>query len=172
MSDEKMFDEKKYIPMEIKGLMMDPRSNVPIVVLRNEEKSKILPIWIGLFEANAIALQLDGFEPPRPMTHDLMLNLIEELGATVVRISITGLEENTFFARIHLALANNEELSVDSRPSDAIALALRAEAPLLISDNVLEQALNDESEEELSDDEKLKKWLEEINPEDLGKYTM
>lgn len=167
-----MSDPKKHIPMEIKGLMMDPRSNVPIVVLRNEERSKILPIWIGLFEANAIALQLDGFEPPRPMTHDLVLNLIQALDAKVLQVTISDLSENTFFAQIQLGRRSGEEIVVDARPSDAIAVALRADAPLFVSEKVLEKALSDENREDLSDDERLKKWLEELEPEDLGKYTM
>ena len=116
--------------MEIKGLMMDPVSNVPIVVLRNEETNQFLPIWIGVFEANSIALQLEDVEPPRPMTHDLAVGLLEALEAAIERIVITDLVDGTFYAEIHLK-TNGTSRTVDSRPSDAIALALRVDAPVL-----------------------------------------
>ncbi|MEM7581993.1 MAG: bifunctional nuclease family protein [Acidobacteriota bacterium] len=157
--------------MEVKGLMMDPKSNVPIVILRSEEQSKMLPIWIGIFEANAIAVNLEGIQPPRPMTHDLFLNLIEAVKYEVNQILIHDLVDNTFFAQIFLK-ADGEDLVVDSRPSDAIALALRAKAPILVSQAVLQKAKIDEITERSLDKDKLKKWLEEIDPEDLGKYTM
>ncbi len=159
------------IPMEVKGLMMDPNSNAPIVILQNEEHSKVLPIWIGIFEANAIALSLEGIQAPRPMTHDLFLNLLESIHCTVDRILIHDLIDNTFFAQIHLQSAGSDVV-VDSRPSDAIALALRASAQILVSSTVLEKAKVDVLSAQSPDKDKLKKWLEELDPEDLGKYTM
>ncbi len=159
------------IPMEVKGLMLDPTSNAPIVILRSEKHSKMLPIWIGIFEANAIALRLEGVQPPRPMTHDLFLDLVEGVGCDVNRIVIHDLVDNTFFAQIYLQ-SGEGELVVDSRPSDAIALALRAEAPIFVTRVVLEKANVDVLSERSSDKDKLKKWLEEIDPDELGKYTM
>ncbi len=157
------------ILMEVKGLMMDPSSSVPIVILRSEEHSRILPIWIGIFEANAIALKLEGIEPPRPMTHDLLVNLLGDINCTIARVAINDLVDNTFFAQIFLKV-DSRELIVDSRPSDAIALALRAEVPIYVAEMVLEKARADDLR--ARDEEKLKKWLEEVDPDDLGKYTM
>lgn len=120
-----MAKEDTMILMEVKGLMMDPSSSVPIVILRSEEHSRILPIWIGIFEANAIALKLEGIEPPRPMTHDLLVNLLGGINCRITRVAIHDLVDNTFFAQIFIQL-DSEELIIDSRPSDAIALALRS----------------------------------------------
>ena len=157
--------------MLVKGLMLDPSSNLPIVILRNEGDDVFLPIWIGVFEANAIAMRMEGVEPPRPMTHDLMCSLVEDLGATVERILISDLRENTFYAQIHLK-EDSRELKVDSRPSDALALALRVDAPIFVLPAVLEQAEAVDLAGKLGDEERLKKWLEEADPEDLGKYKM
>ena len=157
--------------MEIKGLMLDPSSNVPIVILRDEESDVFLPIWIGIFEANAIALRIEGVEPPRPMTHDLLLSSVRTLGAAIDRIVISDLKESTFFAVIHLD-RSGEKMTIDSRPSDAIALALRAEAPIFVLRTVLEKAKAVEINEDATEEEKIKKMLEELGPEDLGKYTM
>jgi hypothetical protein len=157
--------------VEIKGLMLDPASNIPIVILRDTQSQLFLPIWIGVFEANAIALRIEGVEPPRPMTHDLLRLVLEQLGATVEKIVISDLRESTFFARIHL-LRGGESLSVDARPSDAIALALRTEAPIFVLRSVLEKAQAADLTSEANDEEKLKKWLEEISPDEMGKWTM
>ena len=127
------------VKMEIKGLLMDPVSNMPVVVLRDAANGVFLPIWVGIFEANAIALQMEKITTPRPMTHDLLKNLIGELDAKVERIVINDLKDNTFFARIHL-MRGETRWDVDSRPSDAIALALRAKAPIYVEADVLEQA--------------------------------
>ncbi|HEX5758536.1 MAG TPA: bifunctional nuclease family protein [Thermoanaerobaculia bacterium] len=159
------------IRMEIKGLMLDPTSNVPIVILRDLESDLFLPIWIGGFEAHAIALRIEGVEVPRPLTHDLLRAVIENLGAVVEKIVISDLRENTFFARIHL-VQESGPLTIDSRPSDAIALALRTEAPIFVLRSVLEKAQAVDLASQASDEEKLRKWLEEIGPEELGKYTM
>ena len=158
------------IPMSIKGLMLDPVSNSPIVVLKDEQEKFFLPIWVGIFEANAIALQLEKVATPRPMTHDLLRNFISELDARVARVVINDLRDSTFFAQIRLNIGE-KTLEIDARPSDAIALALRAEAPIFVAQSVLDQAqtISPESEET---DEKLKKWFEQLGPDDLGKYKM
>ena len=157
--------------MEIKGLMLDPASNVPIVILRDTESQLFLPIWIGVFEANAIALRIEGVEPPRPMTHDLLRLVLDQLGAAVEKIVISDLRESTFFALIHLR-HGDDSVTVDARPSDAIALALRASAPIFVLRSVLDKAQAADLATQVNDEEKLKKWLEEISPEELGKWTM
>lgn len=168
-----MSEPGEAIRMEIKGLMLDPSSNMPIVVLRDEDSKVFLPIWIGVFEANAIALRIEGIDPPRPMTHDLLHSSLVELGASVQKVTICELKENTFYALISLQLGNgNGEIAIDSRPSDAIALALRAEAPIFVLDSVLQRAKAIDLATDEADEERLKKWLEEVRPEDLGKYTM
>lgn len=157
------------VPMSIKGLMLDPVSNSPIVVLKDDEDKIFLPIWVGVFEANAIALRIEKVETPRPMTHDLLRNIVGELGATVTRIVINDLRESTFYALIHVQ-AGDRALVIDARPSDAIAIALRTEAPIFVDRSVLDQAQTLAPDE--TDDEKLKRWLESVSPEDLGKYKM
>jgi uncharacterized protein len=159
------------LKMEIKGLLMDPVSNMPVVILRDAADGVFLPIWVGIFEANAIALEMEKISTPRPMTHDLLKNLLEELDAHVERIVINELKDNTFFARIHLS-RGDRRWSVDSRPSDAIALALRARAEIFVEEEVLEKSKSLRVEGAEGDPERLKKWLEEVNPEDLGKYRM
>lgn len=158
------------VPMSIKGLMLDPVSNSPIVVLKDDDEKFFLPIWVGIFEANAIALQLENVTTPRPMTHDLLRNMISELDAHVTRVVINDLRDSTFFAQIRLNVGS-KVLEVDARPSDAIALALRTEAPIYVAQSVLDQAqtISPEGEDQ---DEKMKKWFENLGPEDLGKYKM
>lgn len=158
------------VKMEIKGLLMDPVSNMPVVILRDESEGMFLPIWVGIFEANAIAIEMEKIATPRPMTHDLLKNLLTELETRVDRVVINELKENTFFARIHLS-RGEATWSVDSRPSDAIALALRAKAEIFVEEEVLEKSRSLRTEGN-TDPERLKKWLEEVNPEDLGKYRM
>ncbi len=158
------------IKMEIKGLLMDPVSNMPVVILRDTEKGHFLPIWVGIFEANAIALEMEKVTTPRPMTHDLLKNLLGELDARVERIVINDLRENTFFARIHL-IRGDAMLSVDSRPSDAIALALRSQADIFVEEEVLEKSRTLRSDSD-QDPDRLKKWLEEASADELGKYRM
>jgi len=169
-----MSNPNEELQVEIKGLMLDPSSNVPIVILRDIQSQLFLPIWIGVFEANAIALRLEKVEPPRPMTHDLLRSMLEQLGGTVEKIVISDLKESTFFAQIHVRNGRDQErsMSIDARPSDAIALALRTESPIYVLRSVLDKAQAVDLATEASDEEKLKKWLEEISPEDLGKYTM
>ncbi|MGE5276968.1 MAG: bifunctional nuclease family protein [Acidobacteriota bacterium] len=159
------------VKMEIKGLLMDPVSNMPVVILRDAEDGLFLPIWVGLFEANAIALEMEKISTPRPMTHDLLKNVLAELDAHVDRVVINELKDNTFFARIHLTRGDTH-FDIDSRPSDAIALALRSRAEIFVEQEVLEKSKNLRAEGGEPDPERLKKWLEEVSPEDLGKYKM
>jgi bifunctional DNase/RNase len=169
-----MSNPNEELQVEIKGLMLDPSSNVPIVILRDIRSQLFLPIWIGVFEANAIALRLEGVEPPRPMTHDLLRSVVEQLGGTVEKIVISDLKESTFFAVIHVRNGHDQERStaIDARPSDAIALALRTESPIFVLRSVLDKAQAVDLASEATDEDKLRKWLEEISPDDLGKYTM
>jgi len=158
------------VPMSIKGLMLDPVSNSPIVVLKDDEEKFFLPIWVGIFEANAIALQLENVTTPRPMTHDLLRNMINELDARVTRVVINDLRDSTFFAQIRV-ITGGRTMEIDARPSDAIALALRTEAPIFVAQSVLEQAqtISPDGEDQ---DEKIKKWFEQLGPDDMGKYKM
>lgn len=158
------------VAMSIKGLMLDPVSNSPIVVLKDEDEKFFLPIWVGIFEANAIALQLENISTPRPMTHDLLRNMISELDARVTRVVINDLRDSTFFAQIRVMMGDRT-LEVDARPSDAIALALRTEAPIFVAQSVLDQAqtISPDGDDQ---DEKLKKWFEQLGPDDMGKYKM
>ena len=126
------------IEMTIKGLMVDPITNMPIVILRDKDGQKVLPIWVGVFEANAIALQIENVTPQRPMTHDLLRNLIIEMGAEVSRVVVTELRDNTFFAVIEMRNGDGEAISLDARPSDAIALALRADCPIFVNEEVIQ----------------------------------
>ncbi|HLJ73560.1 MAG TPA: bifunctional nuclease family protein [Thermoanaerobaculia bacterium] len=159
------------IPMSIKGLMLDPVSNSPIVVLKDEEEKFFLPIWVGIFEANAIALQLENVTTPRPMTHDLLRNMLTELDARVIRIVINDLRDSTFFAQIKV-ITGERTLELDARPSDAIALALRTAAPIFVEQAVLDQAQTITPDSAEEGDEKVKKLFEQLDAEDLGKYKM
>jgi bifunctional DNase/RNase len=159
------------IQMTIKGLMIDPVSNMPIIILKNDGGSTVLPIWVGIFEANAIAMQLENIASPRPMTHDLLKNVIEGLQVEVERIEITDLKDNTFFALIHLN-RDGESLTIDARPSDAMALALRAEAPIFVSSDVLEKSTDTDAGGTADETERLRRWLETVDPEELGRYEM
>ena len=159
------------IKMEIKGRLMDPVSNMPVVILRDTEKGHFLPIWVGIFEANAIALEMEKVQTPRPMTHDLLKNVLAQLDTRVERVVINDLRENTFFARIHL-IKKDSTLQIDSRPSDAIALALRSQAEIFVEEEVLEKSRSLHAEGSEQDPDRLRKWLEEASPEELGKYRM
>ena len=159
------------IEMTIKGLMVDPITNMPIVILRDKEGQKVLPIWVGIFEANAIALQIENIATPRPMTHDLLRNIIGDLKASVTKIVVSDLQENTFYALIYLAL-NGDTVAIDARPSDAIALALRTRAPIFVEESVIDNAKTFDPVPEKADADRLHKWLESLDPEDLGKYKM
>ena len=159
------------IEMTIKGLMVDPITNTPIVILRDKEGQKVLPIWVGIFEANAIALQIENIATPRPMTHDLLRNIIADLDGQVDRVVVSDLKENTFFAIIHLTV-NGAHMAVDARPSDAIALALRTRAPILVEEAVIDHAKTADFASDAADGERLQKWLESLDPDEMGKYKM
>jgi hypothetical protein len=159
------------IEMSIKGLMVDSVTNMPIVVLRDKTGVRVLPIWVGIFEANAIALQIDNVTTARPMTHDLLRNVIHDLNASVEKIVVCDLQENTFYALIYLALAG-VTVTVDARPSDALALALRTRAPIFVEESVIENAKPIDLPTDKHDPERLQQWLDSLDPDDLGKYKM
>jgi hypothetical protein len=159
------------IEMTIKGLMIDPITNMPIVILKDKAGDRVLPIWVGVFEANAIALQIENISTPRPMTHDLIKNILTEIDADVQRIVVSDLKDNTFYAMIYLD-RDGETIAIDARPSDAIALALRTRSPIFVEDSVVESAKGLDLSKEPTDSERLQKWLEGLNPDDLGKYKM
>ena len=156
---------------KIRGLMMDPITNSPIVILQDVEKNMLLPIWVGIFEANAIALQVERIDTPRPMTHDLIKNILLHMNADIEKVVVTELKDNTFYALIHLTL-EGEEMTIDSRPSDAIALALRADAPIFVTEDVISNSRNITLDKENLDPEDVRKWLDNLSPEELGKYKM
>jgi uncharacterized protein len=159
------------VEMTIRGLMMDPVTNMPIIILKDVAGDAVLPIWVGAFEAQAIALEMEKVTTPRPMTHDLIKNVLTGLETQVHKVVVTELREDTFYAVIWLE-RGGEVISIDSRPSDALALALRVDCPIFVDDLVLKtskQAAN--ASDRLSADE-LRKWLEGLNDEDLGKYKM
>lgn len=166
MSD--IADTSLPVLMKVRGLVMDPASNSPVVILENSESTAFLPIWIGVCEANSIALELESVETPRPMTHDLIQNLLVTAGCKIDHIYIHTLDDNVFIASIQLRDSSATTHQVDSRPSDAIALALRAKADVLVDASVLERAVIGES----STEETLRSILEKMRPEDMGEYEM
>jgi bifunctional DNase/RNase len=159
------------IQMTIKGLMIDPITNMPIIILRDEDGQRLLPIWVGVFEANAIALQIENVQTPRPMTHDLLRNVISDLEAEVQRIVVCELKDNTFYATIHLR-SGGRTLTVDARPSDAIALALRTRSPIFVEETVIQSARAVDASKDNMDVGRLQKWLEGLSEDELGKYKM
>jgi len=164
----------KEIEFRIKGLMMDPVTNSPIVVLQDTTSDTLLPIWVGIFEANAIALQIEKVDTPRPMTHDLIKGLLNHLSARVTKVVVTELRDNTFYALIFLDVSG-KVVTVDSRPSDAIAIALRTDSPIFVTDDVIDKSKHTAATNigtESSSPEDVKQWLENLDPDDLGKYKM
>jgi bifunctional DNase/RNase len=159
------------IEMTIKGLMVDPITNMPIIILRDRDGQRVLPIWVGVFEANAIALQMENVTTPRPMTHDLLKNVISDLKADIQKIVVSDLRDNTFYALIYLVV-NGEPVAIDARPSDAIALALRAQAPIYVEDSVIDHAKTVDFVPDKENSERLQKWLESLDPETMGRYKM
>jgi len=157
--------------MRIKGLVVDPISKMPIVVLQDPETDRLLPIWIGVFEANAIALKIENIATPRPMTHDLISGLLSRLSITVEKITVSDIRNNTFYAVISCR-RGTEDIQIDSRPSDAIALALRTDAPIFVEEDVISRAHSLTLDPSLDNPENLCKWLETLQPEDFGKYRM
>jgi hypothetical protein len=164
-------DHGDLIEMTIKGLMVDPITNMPIIILRDRDGQRVLPIWVGVFEANAIALQIENIQTPRPMTHDLLRNVIQDLQAAVEKIVVCDLKDNTFYARIHLQTPGGP-VAIDARPSDAIALALRTRAPILVDATVIDHAKTVDFANEKQDADRLQQWLESLDPDELGKYKM
>jgi bifunctional DNase/RNase len=159
------------IEMRIKGLVVDPITKMPIVVLEDLRSERILPIWIGVFEANAIALTIENIPTPRPMTHDLLKNLLNKFDIAIDRIVVTDVQNNTFYAAIHCRRLGQEWV-IDSRPSDAIALALRMNSPIYVEDGVMIKSHGLKLDENLETSENLRKWLETLKPEDFGNYNM
>ena len=157
--------------MSIKGLSVDPITNMPIIVLRETEGERVLPIWVGVFEANAIALQIESVQTPRPMTHDLLKSVIDELGGRLERIVVSELKDNTFYATLRLR-AKGGTLTVDARPSDAIALALRSGARIFVEEAVILSARSLDEPSPETGLRRVQKWLEGLSDEELGKYKM
>lgn len=159
------------VEMKIRGLLMDPVTNMPIVILKDVTSDVVLPIWVGIYEANAIALEIEKVTTPRPMTHDLIKNVLTGLDALVHKVVVTELRDDTFFAVIWME-REGRVVSVDSRPSDALALALRVDCPIFVEDGVLKNSkLASNISDRVSSDE-LRKWLEGLNDEDMGRYKM
>jgi hypothetical protein len=159
------------VEMKIRGLMMDPVTNMPIVVLKEADTETVLPIWVGIYEANAIALEIEKVTTPRPMTHDLLKNLLLGLEAMVRKVVVTELRDDTFFAVIWLE-RDGQIISIDSRPSDALALALRMDCPIFVEDEVLKNSKQATTASERVSPEELRKYLENLGEDDLGRYKM
>ena len=165
-----------FIEVKVFGLAMDPMTGTPIVILKDLQEKKAIPIWIGLFEASAIATQMEGIDLARPMTHDLLNGILKILDVKVLKIIINDLKNNTFFATIHI-LKDDVPIEVDARPSDAIALALRADAPIFVDEKIIERSTNVDFGKKTADlnkctNEELDDFLENLSSEDFGKYKM
>jgi uncharacterized protein len=159
------------VEMKIRGLMMDPVTNMPIVVLKDVTGEGVLPIWVGIYEANAIALEIEKVTTPRPMTHDLIKNVLTGLEAQVSKVVVSELREDTFYAVIWME-RDGHMISIDSRPSDALALALRVDCPIFVEDEVLKSSKLAAAISDKTSNEELRKWLENLNDDDLGRYKM
>ena len=159
------------IEMQIRGLMMDPVTNMPIVVLKDIRSEMVLPIWVGIFEANAIALELDKTATPRPMTHDLLRNIARGLNAVVKKVVVSELKDDTFYAVIWMEQAG-ETVTLDARPSDAIALALRWDCPIYVHRDVLTNSKIAANTAQNINPDELRKWLENLNDDEMGRYKM
>jgi len=159
------------VEMQIRGLMMDPVTNMPIVVLKDVGSDQVLPIWVGIFEANAIALELEKTATPRPMTHDLLRNLARGLNARVEKVVVSEMRQDTFFAVIWME-QNGESVTIDARPSDAIALALRSDCPIYVARDVLNRSRQVSDGAGNINAEELRKWLENLNDDEMGRYKM
>ncbi|HET7186370.1 MAG TPA: bifunctional nuclease family protein [Terriglobales bacterium] len=159
------------VEMKIRGLMMDPVTNMPIVILKDVGGDSVLPIWVGIYEANAIALEIEKVTTPRPMTHDLLKNMLIGLDASVRKVVVNELRDDTFFAIIWVE-RDGQIVSIDSRPSDALALALRVDCPIFVEDEVLKTSKMASAVSDRVSQEELRKWLENLGDEDLGRYKM
>lgn len=168
-------EKENLVQMKVTGLTIDPFTSMPIIILKDIDERSALPIWIGLIEASAIATELEHIELARPMTHDLIKNMLQSIKAKVERVVVHDLSDNTFFARVEL-IYEGKKLELDSRPSDAIAIALRTKAPIFVAKNVIDKSRKiDLAQENLSDEKSKQKWteiLENLSPEDFGKYKM
>ena len=159
------------VEMKIRGLMMDPVTRMPVVILKDSENGAVLPIWVGVYEANAIALEIEKVQTPRPMTHDLLRNMLFGLDAKVCKVVVTELKDDTFYAKIALE-RNGSKFTIDSRPSDALALALRTDAPIFVEEAVLNSSKVTNAVSDKSGNEELRQWLENLGEDDLGRYKM
>ena len=159
------------VEMKIRGLMMDPVTNMPIVVLKDVQGQAILPIWVGVYEANAIALEIEKVQTPRPMTHDLLKNVFLGLEVRVQKVVVNDLKDDTFYALIWVE-RDGEMMTIDSRPSDALALALRVDCPIFVDEIVLKNSKVSSAISERSTNEQLRSYLEELSDDDLGRYKM
>ena len=159
------------VEMKIRGLMTDPATNIPVVILKEADSETVLPIWVGVYEANAIALEIEKVSTPRPMTHDLLKNLLVGLETIVRKVVVTELRDDTFFAVIWLE-REGQAISVDSRPSDALALALRMDCPIFVEDDVLKNSKQATTGSDRVSSDELRKWLENLGEDDLGRYKM
>jgi bifunctional DNase/RNase len=166
-----MKGERMEVEMKIRGLMMDPVTNMPIVVLKDINGNTILPIWVGIYEANAIALEIEKVSTPRPMTHDLIKTLLLGLGTGIRKVVVSELKDDTFYAVIWLD-KDGELISVDSRPSDALALALRLDCPIYVDESVLKNSKRTSTADNKASEEEQRRWLESLDDEDLGRYKM
>jgi bifunctional DNase/RNase len=163
--------ERMEVEMKIRGLMMDPVTNMPIVILKDVGSNTVLPIWVGVYEANAIALEIEKVSTPRPMTHDLIKSLLLGLHTGIRKVVVSELKEDTFYALIWLE-RDGEMISVDSRPSDALALALRLDCPIFVEDAVLKSSKATTAVSDKVNNEEYRRYLEGLNDEDLGRYKM
>jgi bifunctional DNase/RNase len=159
------------VEMKIRGLMMDPVTNMPIVILKDVNGATVLPIWVGVYEANAIALEIEKVATPRPMTHDLIKSLLLGLNTNLRKVVVSELKDDTFYAVIWLD-RDGDLISVDSRPSDALALALRLDCPIYVEEAVLKSSKVANTVSDKVNNEELRRWLEGLNDEDLGRYKM
>lgn len=159
------------LEVKIRGLMMDPVTNMPVVVLKETQGSGVLPIWVGIYEANAIALEIEKVQTPRPMTHDLLKNVLTGLNVHVHRVVVCDLRDDTFYALIWME-RDGQMMSMDARPSDALALALRLDCPIFVEEDVIKTSKTSTAAAERGSNEELRKWLENLSDEDLGRYKM
>jgi bifunctional DNase/RNase len=163
------------IEMKVAGITVDPFTNTPIVILKDLEEKDVLPIWIGLLEASSIATAIENIQTPRPMTHDLLKNILDELGARIVKIEVTDLKDNTYYALLYMEV-NRKKLVIDSRPSDAIAIALRTGASIFVEESVIKRAakidLSQKSGKVVTDTNEWEDILENLSSDDFGKYKM
>ena len=159
------------LEMKIRGLMMDPVTNMPIVILKDVSGNSVLPIWVGIYEANAIALEIEKVSTQRPMTHDLIKSLLLGLNTGIKKVVVNELKEDTFYALIWLE-RDGQVISIDSRPSDALALALRTDSPIYVEEDVLKNSKISSAASDKVSNEELRKWLENLGDEDMGRYKM